>query len=209
MNDLIIVCAGSMGREVLQIVKDINKVSPTWNILGFLSDVSDTLDDYSYHEKIIGTIKDWNVKPNQYFALAISDCAGKKKIVESLSARGANFATIIHPSAWLSDTTKIGTGCIIYWNLDLGPDTIIGDYCTIMATVGHDSSIGDFSTVCGNTSVNGHVSIGRETFVGSNVAIVPKTKIGNNVYVGLGSVVIKNVKDGKHVFGNPAKVVDL
>ena len=209
MKDLIIVCAGSMGREVLQMVKDINRVTPTWNVLGFLSDVPETLSGYSYEEKIIGTIQSWNVEPNQYFALAISDCKCKKSIVKILSSKGAKFATIIHPSALVSDTAKIGVGCIIYWNLDLGPDCCVGNYCTVMGTVGHNSSIGDYSTICGNTSVNGHVSIGTETFVGSNVAIVPNTIIGNNVYIGLGSVVIKNVKDGSRIFGNPAKVVDF
>ena len=41
LKDLIIVGAGCMGREVLQWVKDINAVKPTWNILGFIDDTGD------------------------------------------------------------------------------------------------------------------------------------------------------------------------
>ena len=38
MRDLIIVGAGSAARDYLQFVKDINKVSPTFNIKGFIAD---------------------------------------------------------------------------------------------------------------------------------------------------------------------------
>ena len=46
MKDLIIIGASGFGREVLQIVKDINKAVMTWNIRGFLDDNLNALDDY-------------------------------------------------------------------------------------------------------------------------------------------------------------------
>lgn len=38
MKNLIIIGAGGCGRELLQWVKDINKVKKLWNIKGFLDD---------------------------------------------------------------------------------------------------------------------------------------------------------------------------
>ncbi|MCO5388432.1 MAG: hypothetical protein NHB14_24660 [Desulfosporosinus sp.] len=45
MKDLIIVGAGGHGREVIEWVIDINKENPTWNVLGFIDDNLNTLDD--------------------------------------------------------------------------------------------------------------------------------------------------------------------
>lgn len=209
MKDLIIVCAGSMGREVLQMVRHINRISPTWNVLGFLSDIPDALDGYDYEEKIIGTIQDWNITDNQYFALAIAEPVHKKAITEKLVSKGARFATIIHPSAIVSDTAKISEGCIIYWNLTIGPDCKIGKFCTLMSTVGHDSKIDDYSTICANCSTNGHFRMGKMSYIGSNACFVPGLIVGDNAKVGMGSVVLRNVKDNTEVFGNPAKKIDF
>ena len=38
MNDLVIFGAGGYGREVRQVVEDINADRSTWNLLGFLDD---------------------------------------------------------------------------------------------------------------------------------------------------------------------------
>lgn len=208
MKNLIIVCAGSMGREVLQMVKDINKISPTWNVIGFLSDVPDTLSN-QYKEKIIGSISEWEVTENQYFALAIADPAHKKMISEKLLAKGAKFVPIIHPSAIISDTAKIGEGSIIYWGTTLGPDCNIGRFCTIMSTIGHDSVVGDYTTICSNCSTNGHFTTGTQCYIGSNVACHPGITLGDNVKIGMGSIVLKSVKSGQFVFGNPAQQFEL
>ena len=38
MKDLIIIGASGFGREVAWLVERINKINPTWNLLGFLDD---------------------------------------------------------------------------------------------------------------------------------------------------------------------------
>ena len=42
MNDLIIVGASGFGREVAWLVERINRVTPTWNLLGFMDDLLHT-----------------------------------------------------------------------------------------------------------------------------------------------------------------------
>lgn len=36
MKDIAIFGVGGFGREVLTLIQDINKVEPTWNVIGFL-----------------------------------------------------------------------------------------------------------------------------------------------------------------------------
>ena len=38
MKDIAIFGVGGFGREVLTLIQDINKVEPTWNVIGFFDD---------------------------------------------------------------------------------------------------------------------------------------------------------------------------
>ena len=38
MKDIAIFGVGGFGREVLALIKNINEVTPTWNIVGFFDD---------------------------------------------------------------------------------------------------------------------------------------------------------------------------
>ena len=58
MKDIIILGANGFGREVLQWIKDINAVKPTWNIKGFLDDNLNALEGYPCDYRLLGTIKD-------------------------------------------------------------------------------------------------------------------------------------------------------
>ena len=49
MTDIIIIGAAGCGREVANWIEDINKVEPTWNILGFLDDNPNALDVVARH----------------------------------------------------------------------------------------------------------------------------------------------------------------
>lgn len=210
MKDLIIVGASGFGREIEQWIGDINQKEPTWNVLGFLDDNINALDDLPTDYKIIGTIKDWQPKENENFVIALAFPEVKKKVVEILKGRGAKFATIIHPTATISKFAKIGEGCIITQRSGLNANAIIGNFVTILeSAVAHDACIGDFCTLSGRVSVNGHVLIGDMVYIGCGVSIAPGKRIGNMAKLGIGSVVISNVKEGITVFGNPAKKLDV
>ena len=46
MEPVVIVGAGGFGREVHALIEDINRVVPTWEILGFADDDSAALDSF-------------------------------------------------------------------------------------------------------------------------------------------------------------------
>lgn len=209
MKDLIIVGASGFGREVLQVCQIINKVSQRWNIKGFLDDNLKALDGYPCDYKVIGTIKDWQPKDNEEFVVSLAFPKTKKKVVESLLERHANIVSAIHPNVFVGDTSKVGKGVILFSGVGLTSNAIAGDYVIMLggSYLGHDSSVGDYSTICAQCGINGHVQIGKEVFIGNHVCIAPSKIVGDGANIGIGSVVITNVKPGTSVFGNPARKV--
>lgn len=210
MRDIIIAGAGGTGRETLWYIKEINAITPTWNIKGFIDDTKDSLNGMTGEYDIIGTINDWQPSENEVFAAAIYDPKGRESVVEKLRQRGAKFATIIHPTMHISEFAEIGEGCILGPRGSLSTNTKIGDFCYMQGSiVGHDVTVGNFCDMAYNAFMGGFSSMGNYSYMGVHSVLVPRKKIGNNAYVGAGSVVVKNVRDNTKVFGNPAKKIDF
>lgn len=210
MKEIIILGANGFGREVLQWIKDINKVKEKWIIKGFLDDNLSALDGYICDFEVIGTIKDWKPSENEVFVLAISSPIVKERIVSQFKAKGAVFANVIHPTSIVGEFCEIGEGLVVTPRAKISPNVKIGDFVTILGCgVGHDAVIGDYSTLCGYCAVNGHVKLGKRVFVGTSAVIAPSKNIGDDVYICMGSMVMTNIKQGYKVMGCPAKKVDL
>lgn len=208
MKKLYILGAGGFGRELLWWVKDINAVKSTWDIVGFLDDNLNALDGVECDYKVVGTIKDWQPKEDEEFALAFGSPALKRKIVDIMKAKGAKFATVIHPSAQVSEFAHYGEGFIMFPDSKLSCNSTVGDFVTLLATkIGHDTYIGDFSVISGGCNVVRNVCIGKDVFLAAGVCIAQDIKIGDGAYLGLGSVVLKDIPEGVTVFGNPARIV--
>lgn len=210
MKDIVIVGASGFGRELVQWIEDINRVSPEWNILGFIDDNIDALDGYECGYKIIGSIRDWTPSSNHFHVCALAFPKVKKRVVQMLEDRGAVFATIVHPTALVNKYAKIGKGVVVTPRSNINANAVVGDYVSILGSgIGHDAVVGDFSTLSGRCSINGHVNVGREVYVACGVSIAPSKTIGDGATIGIGSVVVNNVKAGITVFGNPAKKIDF
>lgn len=209
MKDLIIVGAGGFGRELLQWIKDINKESAKWNILGFIDDNLDALENIACDYSVIGTIQDWKPEANQEFALGIANPEIKEKVSIHLKRKGARFATVVHPTAIIGEFNQLGEGLVVYPCARISVNTCIGDFVTILGNtlIGHDVQIMDYCTLSGSCNLTRGVRLMKKVFLGCNVDIVPERKIGESAYVCAGSIVMSNIRDGYKVMGYPAKKV--
>ncbi|MFN5032405.1 MAG: acetyltransferase [Flavobacteriia bacterium] len=99
--------------------------------------------------------------------------------------------TILMHGCIISNSIKIGKGCLIYTKVFVAHDCSIGNYCEFApgATILGGCQLGDF------------------VFVGASSTILPNVKIGNNVTIGAGSIVTRNVEENSIVAGNPAKLI--
>lgn len=208
MKKIYVVGAGGFGRELLWWIKDINKVSPTWEIAGFLDDNPNALDNYECDYKVVGTIKDYQPKENEVLALALGSPALKRKIVGALKAKGAEFTDVIHPTAMLSEFAHHGEGFIMFPYSKLSANSTVGDFVTLLSSpVGHDTIIGDYSVISGNCNIVRNVVIGKDVFLAAGVCIAQDVHIGDGAYLGLGSVILKDVNADDTMFGNPARPI--
>jgi sugar O-acyltransferase (sialic acid O-acetyltransferase NeuD family) len=208
MYDIVILGAGGMGRETFEVVEDTFGNDSNYRVKGFLSDVLDVLDGFENYPPLLGTIKDYQVQPNDRFILAIGDVAGRRKIAESILERSGEFINLIHPTAQVFRSAKIGRGVIIFPCAYVGADSKIGDFCLINAhaLAGHDTILGNFSEMAPYSILGGGTQTGKEVFFCMHAVTAPKTKLGNRIIISQGSTNKENPADDSFVEGVPGKI---
>ena len=84
--------------------------------------------------------------------------------------------------------------------------TVVGDGCKIdnLVQIGHNSKLGKFCIMAGNSGLAGSVTLGNGVIIGGSASIKDHLTIGDGAIVGAGSGVAANVEAGKVVLGYPA-----
>lgn len=211
MKNLYILGAGGFGRELLSLLLDTQAIAgQRWNVKGFLDDTEAPLAGKACDFSVVGSIIDYAPGPDDVLAMGIADPAAKRKLVSMLKTRGAAFESVIHPYAYLGRHNTLGEGVVIYGGFSMSVNVAIGSFATLLSSgFGHDSRVGDYTTVSACCNIMGNVSIGSGVFVGGNAAFAPHVTVGDNAYVCVGSVVVKDVQNGEKVLGNPARVIGM
>jgi sugar O-acyltransferase (sialic acid O-acetyltransferase NeuD family) len=126
---------------------------------------------------------------------------------ELLLEAGIELATLIHPSAIISDHSAIGRGTVIMANAVVNPFAAIGDHVILNtgAVIDHDCAIEDGAHICPGVNLAGEVRVGHKAWVGIGASVIQQRHIGENSIVGAGSVVIEDVPANVTVCGVPAK----
>ena len=207
--NLVIYCAGGLGREVYDIAIRINKIESKWDRIIFSDDtIPNDQEVYSTKNYRLSSILENFDLNKSSFVIANGDPINKVKIFDKLKKYGLTFEKIIDPTAIISQSANICEGAIICQFASVSCSTIIKENAFInrAAIIGHDVKIGNSACLSPNVVIGGNSSIGSETFIGTGALIKEKLNIGNNVIVSMGAVVYKNIEDKLIVVGNPGRV---
>jgi UDP-3-O-[3-hydroxymyristoyl] glucosamine N-acyltransferase len=84
--------------------------------------------------------------------------------------------------------------------------TILGDGCKIdnLVQIGHNSKLGKYCIMAGNSGLAGSVTLGNGVIIGGSASIKDHTNIGDGAIIGAGSGVACDIESGKTVLGYPA-----
>lgn len=211
---LIIIGGYGNGTVVESTVRDINKVKEKWEVLGFLNDFeTESINDLPVLGKIDkDVVAKYLQDDNVYFFYTLISVKMNYTFINKLTDLGIpdnRFATLIHPSAIVSDHANIGYGVCIQPFVSVGPNVNIGNHVQIYAQslIGHNSTLGNYSYVANNACIGASVVLKEGAYLGTNCSTIENITIGTWSLVGIGSVVIKDVPDYSKVVGNPSKVI--
>jgi len=211
MKDIAIFGVGGFGREVLALIKDINKIESTWNIVGFFDDGYEKGIMFNGYPNL-GKTEDLNKWETPIsLAVSIGNPVIKKNILDNIFNPLVDFPTLIHPSVWIGDKefVEIGKGCIICAGVMITTNIKIRDFVilNLLCTVGHDTIINDYAAFMPSVNISGEVIIREGVYVGTGAKIINQLEIGDYTVVGAGAVVAKTLPAHCTAVGVPAKPI--
>jgi sugar O-acyltransferase (sialic acid O-acetyltransferase NeuD family) len=210
MRNIAIFGAGGFGREVKWLIEEINNAGSDWNFIGFFD------DDFSKIKNIdsrffLGGTKELNAYKNDLnVVFAIGNPSAKRKIIQQIKNPHLIYPVLIHPNVALGkknviigEGSIICAGCIITIDINIGKHVILNLCCT----VGHDSTIGHYSSFMPSVNISGEVILGDCLYVGTGAKIINQLEIGENTIIGAGAVVSKSLPAKCTAVGVPAKAI--
>lgn len=162
-----------------------------WPVVGKLEEASKFLPAYSG------------------FVVALGDNKLRAQLLKRYLDKGFDSPDIVHSMAYVSPSSKMGPGCVVFAQGVVNPGVQIGmgGIINTGASVDHDCKLGEGVHICPGSRLAGEVSVGDHTMLATGSSVIPRIKIGSNVMVAAGSVVIADIKNNQTVAGVPAKFV--
>lgn len=209
-RDLLIVGAGGFARETAEAVRAANIREPTWRLLGYLD------DDASLHGRdvdgttVLGPLDAVWEHPDALVVVCTGhpgDYFSRKRIVDRLALLADRFATIVHPSAAISASCRLGPGTVVLAHTAATAAVDVGSHTAVMPQVvlTHDDVVDDYVTFGSGVRVGGRAHVGLGAYVGAGALIRQELSIGSWALIGMGSVVTKDVPSGEVWAGVPAQ----
>ena len=196
MIDLVIVGAGGFAREVYNWTLDAIKAQDgEYRIKGFLSVEPNLLDSFSLDVGILGDEFNYEIQPNDQFVIGIGTVATKARVVNTLREKKATFYSLVHPTAIVCPSARLGVGAVLCPFTVVSADVQIGDFTmmNLYSSAGHDAKIGDFCVLSPYATLNGGVVLEDRVFLGTHATVLAQKTIGVDAQVSAGGLVVRDI----------------
>jgi len=207
MSGLLVVGAGGHGKVVAETAQAMG----TWKDIAFIDDRYPELQRSLSIPVVSGidNIPEFRAAfPD--IIVAVGDARTRLNLLQRFADAGFRLPSLIHPSAWVSPSARLGEGSVVFAQAAVNADAHIGMGVIINtgATVDHDCMIGDGVHVCPGVHLAGEVYVGEKSWIGIGASVIQQIRIGAGVTVGAGAVVVDDARDGVTVAGVPAGILE-
>jgi UDP-perosamine 4-acetyltransferase len=197
-SELVIVGAGGHAKVAISTAREAG-----WNVKAVYDDDSAKLGSNLLGVPVVGDIAAASSSKVRGI-IAIGNNKKRSQISEQLALE---WATLIHPRAYVHDSVVLGAGTVVFAGAIIQPDAVIGDHCILNTgcSIDHDCRIGSFVHIAPGTRLAGEVSLGDGVLMGIGSAALPQTNVGGWSTVGAGSTVTTTLGPNITAVGSPAK----
>lgn len=210
MKDIVIVGHGGLAREVAFLIGEINRATPTWNLLGYVGSDAESVSKVVGRHTVQGT-DEWLSKSTKDIAMAIA--IGQPSRVRVLHEQfrqnpRLSFPNLIHPSV-TGDWERIAmdSGNIVLNNASFTTDIKLGSLNIINpgATIAHDCVLGSYNLINPGACLSGEVVLGDEILMGTGARVLQQLRLCSHSVIGAGAVVTRSIEKPGVYIGIPAR----
>ena len=209
---VLIIGAGGFAREAAEAVRAVYSDDGSVELAGFLDD-NPVLHGRSIGgAPVLGPIEAIADLPDAAVVVTVGRpdaYAVRRDLVARLDLPADRYATVVHPTASLGSTCRVGAGSVVLAQVALTADVTVGEHVAIMPQVvlTHDVRVDDFATLASGVRLGGGVHVGAGAYVASGVCVREGCRIGAWAMVGMSSTVTGDVPEERLWFGSPARDV--
>ena len=122
---------------------------------------------------------DSNILNDDFAFVAIGKNSDRKREAARAARVGYMFPVLIHPSANVDETARIGEGTVIMAGAVVQADAWIGKHCILNSScsVDHDCVLKDYAHIAPGAHLCGDVVVGEGALVGVGVGLAPGCRI--------------------------------
>lgn len=206
--------ASTAVHEVCEIIKAINSIQLNYEVIAILDDNASTHGKEIRGVSVLGNLSMVHgFSEDVKFIFGIGSMKTRlirQTILKRVGIPPDRFVTIIHPTAVIDESAKIGPGCIIHPGACIGNDAVIESFTIIAvnSAVGPYVHIQSFGMITSLVVILSYAKIGKAVFVGSCSCVTEHVEIGHGSMIGAGTVVSRNVDVGCFFLGNPARLIN-
>lgn len=208
-----LVCLGATPfNEIAEVVRDINAVERRYHVEAILD------DDTSLHGKeiegvrVVGPLMQARAFPNASFIFGIASFQARLlryQLVQQLDIPRERFETLIHPTAKIYSTARVGFGGIIHAGVVILNQSVLDDFVVVFpnTVIGPSNRVAEGVIIGPSVTITTHTLIGAYAHLGAACSVGDHATVGTGAQVGMGSLVLGKVAPGVFCLGLPPRTL--
>jgi sugar O-acyltransferase (sialic acid O-acetyltransferase NeuD family) len=211
MQKVVILGAGGLARDVLDVFLAQNSRSPQYDILGFIDEKEEYWGTLLNGFPVLGGFGWFQTRNKEELRVicGIGSPESRRRMAEKANHLGLRFCSIVHPTAVIAPFGQLGEGVVITAGSILANRVVLKNhvYVNLGSTIGHDTVIEEYGNISPGVNISGNVHMKPGCDIGTGAAVLQGITFGEGAVVGAGAAVIRDVPPNSVSVGVPARVV--